>query len=204
MGPRHGWGAAPRETLWTLASLITLIRTGGAVIGAGIAWSSHDIHYLIGGLIIYWVGDAIDGIIARLMQQETQLGAIFDIMSDRLSVLVIYLAFVTFAPELLWVVLAFVLQFVVIDGILSLSFLRFNLLSINYFYLVDEIIYRLNWSMTAKVMTSTVFMLTLLIWRNVWLSSAVVVIVYAIKIYSLVRLHSVVHTAATKVSTSQL
>lgn len=198
--PSHGWGKADNESLLTWASLVTLIRMLGVMVGVGVAVQTSDIWWLYGGLAIYWLGDALDGIVARATHRETQLGALFDIVCDRLSVVLIYGAFCVFYPQVLGPVLAYLFVFVVLDSVLSLSFLMLGLLSINYYYLVDSTIYSYNWSMIAKVTTSTTFMIALILWQNPIVAGAIVAGVGGIKIWSLWRLHRVLDERARSAS----
>lgn len=182
-----------KETFFTVASLITTVRTIFAVICGAIGCINYSVEWLAIGLIIYWVGDILDGFIARKLGQEMRLGAIYDIVSDRICVVVLYIGYGLLKPELLPIIIAFIFCFVVIDGLLSLSFLLWGIISPNYFYVVDEKLYKLNWSPIGKGLNSSVFVVVTLIFQDVWLSGAVVVAIYALKLYSLYRLHDVVN-----------
>ena len=142
-------------------------------------------------LLAYWLGDVLDGMVARFTKRETQLGAIFDIAADRLSVVTIYMLFALYLPQLTIPIIIFLFAFVIVDTILSMSFLKFNLLSINYFYLVDKKLYDLNWSLPAKAATTSIFMIVALLAQNVALSLVVALAVLSLKVYSLYRLQQV-------------
>lgn len=183
---------AGKESLFLWPSYITTARTILTVIFGFVGVVTRDISWLGVGLLIYWTGDVLDGYIARKLDQETRLGAIFDIVSDRICVVILYIGFGLLHPELLGVIIAFIFCFVVIDGVLSLSFLLWGIMSPNYFYNVDEKLYKLNWSPVGKGVNSSVFVFVTLIFQNVWLSGIVVVLIYVVKLYSLYRLHDVV------------
>ena len=56
----------------------------------------------------------------------------------------------------------YLLAFVVVDTLLSLTFLAWPLLGVNYLRNVDERVWRLNFSPPAKLLNSAVFLLLLL------------------------------------------
>lgn len=180
------------DSLATIPSLITLLRTILAVSFAIIAALTTSLPWLIAAVVAYWVGDILDGLLARLMGRETRSGALFDIMADRLCVGLIYTIFAFWHPELLLAVGVYLFEFIFIDGFLSLTFLFWPLLSPNYFFLVDKRIFNLNWSMAGKAINSSFFLLATVIFQNIWLSLAIALVVLAVKVYSIVRLYTVV------------
>lgn len=185
----HGWQLPPKESLMTVASGVTLVRTLVAVTFAVLAIIHSNQTLLLIGLVSYWVGDILDGIVARALKQEMRSGAVFDIMADRLCVSLIYLAYGFMNPEMMWAIGLYLTEFIFIDGVLSLAFLFWPLLSPNYFYLVDKRIYDLNWSPLGKVVNSSFFLFATVFIGSPWLSAAIVVAVTAIKLYSLRRLY---------------
>jgi CDP-diacylglycerol---glycerol-3-phosphate 3-phosphatidyltransferase len=193
----HGWELPAKETLMTVASGVTLIRTLVAVAFAVLGAIHQDQTLLLIGLACYWVGDILDGIVARKMNHETRSGAIFDIMADRLCVALIYLIYAFMHQNMLVAVGLYLVEFMFIDGFLSLTFLFWPLLSPNYFFLVDRRIFNLNWSPLGKVANSSVFLLATLIFNQPLLSIGIVVAVTSIKIYSLVRLYKTVGVPST-------
>ncbi|HEX6462043.1 MAG TPA: CDP-alcohol phosphatidyltransferase family protein [Candidatus Saccharimonadales bacterium] len=188
----HGWQLPANDTLATVPSAITLVRTLVAVAFALVAVTSDSLVWLIAAIATYWVGDIADGLVARLTKRETRSGAIFDIMADRLSVGLIYLIFGFWHPELLWAIGLYLVEFMFIDGFLSLSFLFWPLLSPNYFYLIDKQIFQLNWSLFGKAANSSIFLLITIIFQQPWLSAAVAGVALLVKLYSTVRLYRVV------------
>lgn len=188
----HGWQLPKEETLLTAASAITLART---VVAVGLALAAavmHDQTLLFAGLICYWVGDILDGFVARATQRETRSGAVLDIMADRLCVALIYLVYGFLNPDMMVAIGLYLVEFMFIDGFLSLAFLFWPLLSPNYFFLVDERIFKLNWSSLGKVANSSVFLLATIFLGQPIISITVVLLVTAVKIYSLVRLYKTV------------
>jgi CDP-diacylglycerol--glycerol-3-phosphate 3-phosphatidyltransferase len=80
----------------------------------------------------------------------------------------------------------FLVQFMVIDQLLSLMFLRWPLLSPNYFARIDRRIYRWNWSPPAKALnTAAVVLLAIVAPAAVAVTFAVAVT--AVKVVSLIR-----------------
>ena len=187
----HGWVLPKTETLLTPASAVTFVRTIAAVVIAIVAALQHDQLLLFAALACYWVGDIADGIVARTFKHEMRSGALLDIVADRLCVAVIYLGYAYMNPEMLWAIGLYLIEFMFIDGFLSLAFLFWPLLSPNYFYLVDKVIFKLNWSPLGKVVNSSFFLLATVFIGSPALSIAIVAVVTVIKIYSLRRLYQI-------------
>lgn len=135
-------------------NLVTTVRTVLAVALGLEAVVQRSATLLLAAYGAYWVGDVLDGWLARRLDQETRLGAVLDIISDRACCAVLVCGLASLRPEL-WPALAlFLLQFMVLDCVLSLAFLRWPLTSPNYFYLVDRRVWRLNWSPPAKALNT--------------------------------------------------
>lgn len=142
-----------------LPNLVTLVRTALAVL-LGLAAVVDSSAVLLGcAYATYWVGDVLDGCLARRRHEETRLGAVLDIISDRACCAVLVCGLVTVRPELWPALTLFLLQFLVLDCVLSLAFLRWPLLSPNDFHLVDHVVWRLNWSMPAKAINTAAVVL---------------------------------------------
>ena len=134
----------------TVANLVTVVRTVVAVVLGVVALGSGDLAVLAAGYGVYWAGDALDGWSARRLGQQTRLGAVFDIVSDRACTSVLCAGLVAHLPGVAPLAVVFLLSFMVLDTMLSLSFLCWPLVSPNDFHLVDRRVWRLNWSPTAK------------------------------------------------------
>ena len=176
----------------TVPNLVTLVRTVGAVALAVAAIVSQSWLLLIAAYATYWIGDTLDGAVARMLDQETRAGAVFDIISDRACTSLCLAALLMFEPGMAVPLAIFLVQFMVLDTMLSLSFLMWPLVSPNYFARVDRLVYRWNWSPPAKVLnTSAVVLLVLVSPSPVWpalLAGAVTVV----KIASMVRVAKLV------------
>ncbi len=146
-----GWDGAP---VATGANLVTVVRTLLAVTLGMAALVGHDARLLIVAYAVYWVGDMLDGWLARRLDEETRLGAIADIVSDRACCAVLICGLCTLQPGLLPALVVFVAQFMVLDCVLSLSFLRWPLVSPNDFHRVSLVVWRLNWSPPAKAINT--------------------------------------------------
>ena len=134
----------------TVANLVTVIRTVVAVALGVVALSSGDLAVLAAGYVVYWAGDILDGWSARRLDQETRLGAVLDIVSDRACTSVLCAGLIAHLPGVAPLALVFLLSFMVLDTMLSLAFLCWPLVSPNQFHLVDRTVWRFNWSPAAK------------------------------------------------------
>jgi CDP-diacylglycerol---glycerol-3-phosphate 3-phosphatidyltransferase len=189
------WADPASERFLTPATVITLVRTVAAVTIIGFAmyadrtggfWSPA-LKLLVIGLVVYWAGDSLDGQVARRMHHETRIGAVLDIMSDRFCAAAFYLGLAWLHPEFTIPVLIYLAEFMVIDCFLSIAFLAWRIRSPNYFYVVDRIVYRYNWSHPAKAVNSALFAVLLLATRMPWLGALIASALLVFKIASLVR-----------------
>ncbi|WP_139978329.1 CDP-alcohol phosphatidyltransferase family protein [Nocardioides litoris] len=151
------------ERLWTGATVITAVRTVASLALCLVGLWQEELAWLVAGLATYWVGDMADGAWARLRDCETRIGAVVDMLCDRLNCAAFYLCFAALEHEMILPVAVYLAEFLVIDFFLSLAFLAWPIRSPNYFYEVDERIYRWNWSKPAKAVNSSLFAVLLLV-----------------------------------------
>ncbi|HSN77293.1 MAG TPA: CDP-alcohol phosphatidyltransferase family protein [Anaerolineae bacterium] len=138
------------EDLRTAANAVTLTRL--VVVTALFAASAYLRNPLLNlaGLAVYWLGDVADGFLARRLDQETLFGAQWDILADRMSVAFFYLNYLVLYPTLAPVIVLFLLQFMVVDHYLSNQYLRWPIMSPNYFRQVDRRIWALKRSASRR------------------------------------------------------
>ncbi|MGH8573639.1 MAG: CDP-alcohol phosphatidyltransferase family protein, partial [Gammaproteobacteria bacterium] len=154
----------------------------------GVAVTTGDPGWLLAALLCYWIGDIADGLLARLTHHESRTGAVLDVLADRLSVCLVVVSYVTMYPQAALPAAVFLLQFVVLDAYLTLAFTRWSLLSPNYFWLVDDTVYRLNWSPPAKATNTAAVVLVVLVTGSMVAATALAAAVLAVKAYSTLRL----------------
>jgi phosphatidylglycerophosphate synthase len=147
----------------TVPNLITLVRTVAAVVLGIAALVSRSPDLLLAAYATYWIGDMLDGWSARLLGQETRIGAVLDILSDRACMGVLAGACLVLRPDTAAPMAVFLLQFMVLDCLLSLAFLGWPIKSPNDFHVVDRLVYRLNWSPPAKALNTSAVVLSMLL-----------------------------------------
>jgi CDP-diacylglycerol--glycerol-3-phosphate 3-phosphatidyltransferase len=176
------------ENLGTAANVVTLTRL--VVATALFAASAYLRNPLLNlaGLAVYWLGDVADGFLARRLNQETLFGAQLDILADRMSVAFFYLNYLVLYPHLAPVIVLFLVQFMVVDHYLSNQYLRWPIMSPNYFYRVDHRIWALNWSKLGKACNTGLVTLLLLLTKSNAIVLPVVIVLLAIKLYSSLRI----------------
>lgn len=175
--------------LWATApNAVTAIRTAGTVALWAVAVGSGDERWLLAALLCYWIGDMLDGLVARLSRSETRTGALLDVLADRLSVCLVVTTYVAAHPEAVLPAAVFLFQFVVLDAYLTLAFSRWSLLSPNYFALVDRTVHRWNWSPPAKAANTGAVVLVVLLTGSMVAATALAIAVLAVKVGSTVRL----------------
>jgi hypothetical protein len=133
----------------TWPNLVTLLRTTAAVVLGGWAIVNLDLRVSVIAYAVYWLGDMLDGWLARRLDQETRPGAVLDIVSDRVCTALLCAGLLVHLPGAWVLAVAFLLSFAVLDTMLSLAFLCWPILGPNDFHLVDLIVWRLNWSPLA-------------------------------------------------------
>ena len=170
----------------TLPNLVTLVRTVTAVTLGVVAEATGNLALVVVAYGVFWLGDLLDGWSARRLRQETRAGAVFDIVSDRACVAVLCAGLVSMVPGVTPVALVFLLSFMVLDAMLSLSFLCWPLLSPNYFHEVDRRVWQLNWSPAGKAANSAGVIGAVALGHN-GLALVVALLVVAVKLWSSVR-----------------
>ncbi len=189
-GEKHVLVPMRNESIRTVANHITVVRTVAAMLLAVAALHQASTVLLVAAYLTYWVGDILDGLAARRLDQETRIGAILDIVSDRACTTLAAAAFVVVAPEVVVPVAVFLVQFCVVDLMLSLGFLWFDILGPNDFHRVDPLLHRLNWSPPAKAL-NTALVVLLCLAGLVWVAAAAALAVLGLKVWCLLRLRQV-------------
>lgn len=180
----------PPENTFSIPNVITLMRFVGSMVFFALALVKMNLTYNYIGLVIHWIGDVADGNYARFFKQETIFGAEIDIIADRVEFLFFYIIFLVFHPELALPIALFVINFAFIDFYLSYQFLKFDLISINYFYKVDQTVHKLNFSLIAKPANTVVITFTLIFFPQfAWFATVFAVGLIVVKCYSIYRLH---------------
>lgn len=160
------WADPATERLFTPATIVTFIRTTASVVLAGFAFQQESLKLLVIAVLVYWIGDSLDGQIARRMHHETRIGAVIDIMCDRFCAAAFYIGLIHLVPEFTVPVLIYLAEFMVIDCFLSIGFLHWKIRSPNYFYVIDRLVYVLNWSHPGKAVNSGAFAILLLVFHH--------------------------------------
>ena len=186
--PRATTALAPLRVgpVRTVPNAITVVRTVLAVALGLVAVSTEDLGLLALAYAVYWAGDILDGWSARRLGQETRLGAVLDIVSDRACTAVLCVGLAVHLPGLVPVAIVFLLSFMVLDTMLSLAFLCWPLKSPNDFHLVDRQVWRLNWSPLAKAANTAGVVGAVALGAHA-VALAVAVVVLGIKMLSAVR-----------------
>jgi CDP-diacylglycerol--glycerol-3-phosphate 3-phosphatidyltransferase len=177
-----------RERVGTSATVITGVRTVVSVALAGVAADRESLVMLVVALAVYWLGDMLDGFVARVRGCETRIGAVLDILSDRFCAASFYLGLMWLHHEFAVPVLLYLAEFMVVDCFLSLAFLAWPIRSPNYFYVVDRPLWQWNWSKPGKAVNSSLFAVLLLVTGSVWLGAVIAAGLLVLKCVSLVRL----------------
>jgi CDP-diacylglycerol--glycerol-3-phosphate 3-phosphatidyltransferase len=178
------------HSVYSEASIITLLRFCLSLVFYILAIQKMSLTYCFIGLVIHWAGDLLDGFYARKFKQETILGAEIDIIADRVEVLFFYIIFLFFRPHLFLPAALYIIDFAFVDFYLSFQFLKFDIISPNYFYKVDGTVHRLNFSLLGKFSNSSVVTLILIflpqfqVVATVWAAGLI-----GVKTYSIHRLH---------------
>lgn len=176
------------ERLWTGATVITAVRTIASVALAALAAYEQSLTLLVAALVVYWVGDMLDGFYARVRDCETRIGAVLDILCDRLNAAAFYIGLAWLQPDLSPAIYVYLAEFMVVDLFLSIAFLAWPVRSPNYFFVIDRPIWLWNWSRPAKAINSALFAVLLLVTGWMWVGLAIATALLVLKCVSLARL----------------
>ncbi|MDT0201044.1 CDP-alcohol phosphatidyltransferase family protein [Nocardioides sp. AE5] len=176
---------ATAERLFTSATVLTFIRTIASLVLCLLAVREESLTLLVVGLATYWIGDTLDGEIARWRDCETRTGAVMDMLCDRINCAAFYIGFAWLEPIMAIPVGIYLFEFMVIDFFLSLAFLAWPIRSPNYFYVVDRRIWLWNWSRPGKALNSGLFAVMLLVTGWWWLGVIIAIALLALKCLSL-------------------
>jgi CDP-diacylglycerol--glycerol-3-phosphate 3-phosphatidyltransferase len=176
------------ERLLTGATVITAVRTVVSAALAAVAANERSLELLVVALVVYWVGDMLDGFYARVRDCETRIGAVLDIMCDRLNAGAFYIGLAWLQPDLSPAIFVYLAEFMVVDCFLSIAFLAWPVRSPNYFFVVDRPIWLWNWSKPAKAVNSALFAVLLLVTGWMWVGLVIALALLALKVVSLHRL----------------
>jgi CDP-diacylglycerol---glycerol-3-phosphate 3-phosphatidyltransferase len=177
--------------MWSPANGLTALRTVVAITLLAFAAAEGSRRLLVAGLLTSWIGDMIDGHIARTRECETVLGAQIDGLADRLTAILVVVsssiidhggAVAIAAGAAVW------LQFGVVDHVLSAQFLRYGLWSPDEFHLQDLSAWRVNWAPFAKILSNIPVGLLALGGQATWGALAGAVVLLAIRANSSLRL----------------
>lgn len=102
-----------------MANLITLARLLLLIIVVLIAYQPFSIWHLVNVmlLILVFVSDGLDGYVARKRNETSVFGAMFDIASDRITELVMWIVLVDLDVVPVWVPLVFIIRGTIVDTI---------------------------------------------------------------------------------------
>jgi CDP-diacylglycerol--glycerol-3-phosphate 3-phosphatidyltransferase len=179
------------EPVVTAPNTITVVRTVVSIVLAMAATAQTSAGLLVAAYLVYWVGDMADGEVARRLGLETRIGAVFDIVADRANSLTSASCFVALDPRLGVPLTIYVIEFAVVDTMLSLGFLGFEVKGPNDFHGVDLVLWRWNWSRPAKAVNTSCIVLACLAgqagWATVFASAVLVG-----KVWSCVRLRALI------------
>ena len=182
------WSDPGKERIGTSATVVTFVRTVVSVVLAALAARQESLALLVVALVVYWVGDSLDGFVARRRGCETRIGAVLDILCDRFCAAAFYLGLVWLHHEYAVPVFLYLAEFMVIDCFLSVAFLAWPVRSPNYFYVIDRPLWLWNWSKPGKTVNSSLFAVLLLVSGWVWLAAVIAAGLIVLKTVSLVRL----------------
>lgn len=182
------WTDPTKERVGTSATVVTFVRTVASVVLAALAAQQRSQTLLVAALVVYWVGDSLDGFVARIRGCETRIGAVLDILCDRFCAASFYLGLVWLHHDFAVPVFIYLAEFMVVDCFLSLAFLAWPVRSPNYFYVIDRPLWLWNWSKPGKAVNSSLFAVLLLVTGWVWLGAAIATALLVMKSVSLVRL----------------
>ena len=106
-----------------MANLVSLIRTLLGLLTVSLLFIPTQAVYLscFGLTIAVIAMDALDGYLARKLNESSKLGAVIDILGDRIVEQAYWVAFVTLGWLPMWVALTVIVRGIVVDGLRSMA-----------------------------------------------------------------------------------
>jgi CDP-diacylglycerol--glycerol-3-phosphate 3-phosphatidyltransferase len=106
-----------------MANLITLLRIGLLFVGIGFIYSFHVIGQLIAFLLVLVVIllDWLDGVVARRQGQADEVGAVMDILGDRIVEMSLWIVFADIGLLPVWIPLVVLIRGLITDAIRSIA-----------------------------------------------------------------------------------
>jgi len=107
-----------------MANLVSLLRTLLGLIVIGLLFLPSQGMYLLCFVltVIVIAMDALDGYLARKLNESSKLGAVIDILGDRVIEQVYWVTFLALGWLPLWVPLVVIVRGIVVDGLRSVAF----------------------------------------------------------------------------------
>ena len=165
----------------TSATAVTGVRTIASVALSTLATCERSETLLLVALAVYWFGDSLDGFVARARDCETRIGAVLDIVCDRLCCAAFYVGLAWLDPHLAAPIFVYLAQFMVVDLFISIGFLAWPISSPNYFYVVDRTLFSWNWSKPGKTLNSALFAVVLVVSHSAPLGLAIALVLLVVK-----------------------
>jgi CDP-diacylglycerol--glycerol-3-phosphate 3-phosphatidyltransferase len=97
----------------TLSRLLLLAIVVSTCYRVSATWQLVNVFILI----LVFVSDGLDGYVARLRNESSQFGAMFDIAADRIVELTMWIVFVDIGLVPVWVPIVFIFRGVLVDAI---------------------------------------------------------------------------------------
>ena len=106
-----------------MANLVTLLRTLLCLIAIGLLFMPTPVTYWAAFVLTVLVilMDALDGYLARMLNESSRFGALADILADRIVEQVYWISFLALGWIPLWVPLVVIVRGVLVDGLRSLA-----------------------------------------------------------------------------------
>jgi len=107
-----------------MANLVSLLRTLLGLIVIGLLFIPSQAIYLLCFVltVVVIAMDALDGYLARKLNEASKLGAVIDILGDRVIEQVYWVTFLALGWLPLWVPLVVIVRGIVVDGLRSVAF----------------------------------------------------------------------------------
>jgi CDP-diacylglycerol--glycerol-3-phosphate 3-phosphatidyltransferase len=106
-----------------MANLVSLIRTLLGLLVISLLFTQTQVVYLICFVltIVVIAMDALDGYLARKLNESSKMGAVIDILGDRIVEQIYWVAFLALGWLPLWVPLVVIVRGIVVDGLRSMA-----------------------------------------------------------------------------------
>jgi phosphatidylglycerophosphate synthase len=129
-----------------------------------------------------WCLDFLDGFLARLLHQETRLGACIDAQTDRVVTCIFLFAMWHMASDAHVAILCYLVFLMLLDAVMFTQAMQTGVLSTNYYYEINLTAWRICWSPAGKFVTAVLIPVMIIMQQTRVLAVVIICVATAVRL----------------------